>query len=119
VNGFLGFKITSSGYQYIMYAVIVAFVFIGLAAALFWIKVIQKKEYKKVSDRKTLDAGFEAFRHRGVDEEDVNERRGVHQRTLSTEEGHDHQTGVFLHQMPPETPPPFDTSHPGRGAGEV
>ncbi|KAF2748277.1 iron reductase domain protein, partial [Sporormia fimetaria CBS 119925] len=58
-NGFVGFKLTSSTYHYIIYAVMVIFVAVGLTVALFWIKVVRKREMRRWEDRREAERGFE------------------------------------------------------------
>jgi uncharacterized membrane protein len=110
INGFLGFRITASGYQYIIYAVILAFSFLGLAVAMIYVKKLKKREYRQTMDREALDAAFETYKHRLADDEAGKAGNFKPEGTLSTE-SQGRESGVLLHHMPPQISPNLGTSH--------
>ncbi|KAF2662027.1 iron reductase domain protein [Lophiostoma macrostomum CBS 122681] len=108
VNGFLGFNFSGGSFHNLMYGIIVAVVFIGLAGALFWAQKKKNRKRRRVEDRRLQDEAYEAFKHQGgymgVREEgddDEHEHGGGHGG------GHGGERGHMLGEMPREPPPEY------------
>jgi Flp pilus assembly protein TadB len=111
-NGFLGFNFSGGSYLNVMYGVIVAVVFIGLAGALFWAQKKKNRSSRRVEDRRLQDEAYEAFKHQGghmgargeTDDDDDEHARG---HTYGRGRGDAEESGFMLSQMPYEPPPDY------------
>jgi hypothetical protein len=66
VNGFLGFSFSGSNDDNIWYGVIVAVIFLGLAAMLFWVRWKKRRDGRKSREGAPYQGAYEQYSHQGM-----------------------------------------------------